>query len=163
MGFAFIGISGVCANNWKDFHTKEGQCRIQFPSSPQHIQQNKNGDQAVSYDVYIANDREKVIYFLLIASFPIVMNQEQKHKSLEGFFSGLLSNNPDNVLVDANLVDVQGNEGIDFQINNKDRFFQGRVVSVDRCLYLIASECNKDDFSFEDFQKYLSSFSLLQD
>lgn len=169
--FIIIFVLAICTlfglhaykgnDGWKDFFSIPGRCHIQFPSDPQHLQQKMGEEQdLLSYDVYVAGDSNKIVYFLLVASFPINMNEEQKHQCLEGFLSGILTNNPDNELVDAQIVHLEGKNGIDFQIKNGERHFQGRVLAHENLMYLLACECDKEYFSFEDFKKYLSSFSI---
>ena len=67
---------------------------------------------------------------------------------------------PNNQLVFADLIDVQGHKGMDFFIKTKGMFFKGRAVMSGSNLYLVAMECEEGKYKDKQFNYFINSFEL---
>ncbi|CCB89018.1 MAG: hypothetical protein KDK61_06970 [Simkania sp.] len=148
---------------WKKFHSIPGACSISLPSSPEHVKQimplSEEGHN-LRYDVYVAAHEKKAVYMLLVAQYPPFVNQAHADMSLESFLNGLITQNPENKLIFADLTEVQGYKALDFFIEAKGNYFKGRAVMADNNLYLLAMECDGKNYHEDHFSHFISSFEL---
>ncbi len=94
--------------------------------------------------------------------YPGEVRDEHAIGSLEHFLNSILVQNPNNQLVFANLVQVQGFQGMDFFIRTNDVYFKGRVLLAKNYLYLLAMECEKHNYQDEHYQFFIESFELVK-
>lgn len=165
--FAFLTLVGLCvplqANNWKQFHSVSGNCTVAFPSQPEHIRQTMNVPEEqvdLNYDVYVAAEGNRAVYMVLIAEYPSFVDESYAEMSLESFLNGIVSQHPSNQLVAADMIELQGFKGMDFFVRTDDVFFKGRAVMAKNNLYLLAMECEAENYSDNSFQKFISSFQI---
>lgn len=149
--------------SWKRFHSLPGSCSISLPSSPEHVKQimpltDEGHD--LRYDVYVSAFEKKAVYMLLVAQYPPFVNQSHADMSLESFLNGLITQNPENKLIFADLIEVQGFKALDFFIEAKGTYFKGRAVMANNTLYLIAMECNMNNYLDDHFNHFIGSFEL---
>jgi len=150
---------------WKKFHSVTGKCSIAFPDTPEHIKQNMSmpEDEAdLSYDVYVAADGREAVYMVLIAQYPEFIDEAYAELSLESFLNGIVSQHPSNQLVFADLIEVQGYKALDFFVRTKGVYFKGRAVMAKNNLYLLAMECEQDNYKDNRFSHFINSFELTQ-
>lgn len=150
-------------NNWKQFHSIQGSCSISLPSSPEHVKQImplSDDGYNLRYDVYISAFERKAVYMLLVAQYPPFLDEAQADMSLESFLNGLITQNPENKLIFADLTEVQGYKALDFFIEAKGTYFKGRAVMANNNLYLLAMECNMKNYLDEHFNHFIGSFQL---
>lgn len=181
MAFTQFGLSGAEVANsskttkdkkaveikgsWQEFHSAIGSCSMLFPRSPEHVSEKmSDGSQEgfdLKYDAYIANMDKKSVFMLLIAQYPEFVDESYAQISLESFLNGLLSHNPANQLIFADLVLVGGREALDFFIRTGSVFFKGRAMMVKNSLYLMAMECEMQHYDEADFNQFINSFKLV--
>ncbi|MBI2743338.1 MAG: hypothetical protein HYX48_05420 [Chlamydiales bacterium] len=152
--------------SWQEYHSTIGSCSMLFPRSPEHVSEkmsdgNKEGFD-LKYDAYIANVDKKSVFMLLIAQYPDFVDESYAQISLESFLNGLLSHNPANQLIFADLVLVGGREALDFFIRTGSVFFKGRAMMVKNSLYLMAMECEMQHYDEADFDQFINSFKLVK-
>jgi hypothetical protein len=151
-------------NHWKKFHSVPGKCIVAFPEVPEHVKQTmklEEDEYDMQYDVYVATELNKqAVFMVLIAQYPPYVNESCSELSLECFLNGVLMQHPNNQLVFADLVDVQGHKGMDFFIKTKGMFFKGRAVMAGSNLYLVAMECEEGHYQEQQFQYFINSFEL---
>lgn len=149
---------------WQEFHSVIGSCSMLFPRYPEHISEKMSdgGEDGYSlkYDAYVATADKKTVYMLLIAQYPDFVDETYAQVSLESFLNGLLSHNPANQLIFADLVLVGGREALDFFIRTGTVFFKGRAMMVKNSLYLMAMECEMQHFDESEFSQFIGSFKL---
>ena len=147
----------------KRSYTRTGDCRIAFPTLPQMIEQklklNEEGLH-LAYDVYLAPYSEHAICVLLVAQYPKPIPQGSEKIGLEGLLKGIVSQHPDNRLVFAKMVQMQGFPALNFKVESGKNFFRGQAVMVGSKLYMIAMEGVKQSFEESVFQRFLQSFHL---
>ena len=80
--------------------------------------------------------------------------------SLEGFLNGILSHNPGNQLIFADLLLVNGHEALDFFIRTGPVYFKGRAMMVKNHLYLMAMECEVASYDESKYNMFVNSFQL---
>ena len=151
--------------SWTKVYSFQGNCHVVFPRSPDHVKQNmaiKSDGSNLEYDVYVADLEKRSVYMALIAKYPGEVREDQVVGSLEHFLNSILVQNPNNQLVFANLVQVQGCQAMDFFIKTNDVFFKGRVLLAKNYLYLLAMECEKHHYQDEHFQFFIESFELIR-
>lgn len=151
------------ASIWQDFHSVVGKCTLKFPVAPEHISEKmtmpKEGYD-LQYDAYISTKDKKSVYMLLIAQYPEFVDQSFAQVSLEGFLNGILSNNPGNQLLHADLLLVHGYEALDFFIRTGAVYFKGRAIMVKNNLYLMAMECEVQHYDEGGYNFFVNSFKL---
>jgi len=150
-------------DSWVKMHSNPGNCKVAFPGQPEHLSQKMpipEEDLSLQYDVYIAGLDEQVIYMMLVAEYPPLVDQSQVEVGLETFLNGILTQNPSNRLIFADITEVQGHKALDFFIKTKDVYFKGRAIMANNNLYLLAMECDKKDYSDGQFQFFIQSFEL---
>lgn len=158
-----LEIMQVKNSNWKEFHSVTGNCTLQFPSAPEHISEKMNvADEGydLKYDAYISAQDKKSVYMLLIAQYPNFVDQSLAQSSLEGFLNGILANNPGNQLLFADLLLVDGHQALDFFIRTGGIYFKGRAIMVDNQLYLMAMECEVQNYDEGGYNYFVSSFKF---
>jgi hypothetical protein len=151
-------------NGWKEIYTRNGDCRIAFPALPQMIEQklklNQEGSQ-LAYDVYLAPYSEHSICVLLVAQYPKPIPSGSEMLGLEGLLKGIINQHPENRLVFADMVQMQGFPALNFMVESGKNFFRGQAVMVGSKLYMIAMEGVKQRFEEPVFQRFLKSFHLM--
>jgi len=153
------------AIKWKQFHSTSGKCVLALPTSPEHVRQIMpfpSEGYNLRYDVYISADEKKAVYMLLIAQYPPFINESHAKTGLERFLTGLVTQNHDNNLIFADLTDVQGHTALDFFIESKGVYFKGRAIMAENNLYLLAMECNMDNYLEHCFNYFINSFELVK-
>jgi len=170
-GCLFIGVQGLSvekeegSKNWKEVHSSCGKCKMQFPTTPEHVSEKMKLDEEgfdLQYDAYIASTDSKTIFMLLVAQYPDFVDEQFAHMSLEAFLNGILTHNPNNQLLFADLVLVNGHEALDFFIRTGAIYFKGRALMVKNQLYLMAVECAVQDYDENRYNTFVNSFFLFQ-
>ncbi len=149
--------------SWQEFHSVVGNCSMLFPHTPDHVSEKMSDGKDgfdLKYDAYIANVEKKNVFMLLIAQYPDFVDETYAQISLESFLNGLLSHNPANQLIFADLVLVGGREALDFFIRTGSVFFKGRAMMVKNSLYLMAMECEMQHYDESEFNQFINSFKL---
>lgn len=148
---------------WQEFHSAVGQCTMQFPRYPEHLSEKmrlpKEGFD-LKYDAYISAVDQKTVFLLLIAQYPEFVDESYARMSLEGFLNGILTHNPNNQLIFADLSLVGGHEALDFFIRTGGVYFKGRALMVKNSLYLMAMECEVQNYDEIHYKKFVDSFAL---
>jgi hypothetical protein len=134
----------VTPMGWTEFHSTPGNCSMMFPAMPEHIS---------------AADKQTV-FMLLVAQYPDFVDETYAQMSLEGFLNGILTHNPGNQLLFADLLLVQGHEALDFFIKTGGVYFKGRAVMVKNSLYLMAMECEIPHYDEVRYKHFVESFKL---
>ncbi len=158
-------VSASDFSNWQNFHSVPGSCKISFPESPEHMHQTMALDDEsndLKYDVYVASQEKEAVYMVLIAQYPSFVDDTYAELSLESFLNGILKQNPQNQLIFADLIDVQGYKGLDFFIRSKGVYFKGRAVMAKNNLYLLAMECEMNKYKEHHFDYFIGSFEILK-
>jgi hypothetical protein len=150
---------------WQEFRTPEGRCSMHFPKSPDHLSEKlrlpKEGFD-LKYDAYISAVDQRTVFLLLIAQYPEFVDESYARMSLEGFLNGILTHNPNNQLIFADLSLVGGHEALDFFIRTGGVYFKGRALMVKNSLYLMAMECEVQNYDEGSYNKFVNSFALGQ-
>ena len=104
---------------WKEFQAVSGKCQMKFPANPQHVSEDmslSDDGYRLRYDAYISSIDKHSVYMLLIAQYPDFVDESYARMSLESFLNGILNHNPNNQLIFADLLLVDGREALDFFI-----------------------------------------------
>ena len=150
---------------WQDFYCTSGQCTLKFPSAPEHISEKMSVPEEgyeLKYDAYIASEDKKSVYMLLVAQYPEFVDQSLAQASLEGFLNGVLANNPGGQLLFADMLLVEGKPALDFFIRTGGVYFKGRAIMVQNQLYLMAMECEVQNYDEGGYKLFVSSFKFKQ-
>ncbi|NGX38011.1 MAG: hypothetical protein K1000chlam2_01180 [Chlamydiae bacterium] len=153
----------VANPDWKDFYSVVGKCTLKFPTSPEHISEKMSVPEEgydLKYDAYISSVDKKSVYMLLIAQYPEFVDQSLAQASLEGFLNGILANNPGNQLLFADMLLVDGKPALDFFIRTGGIYFKGRAIMVNNQLYLMAMECQVQNYDESRYNYFVSSFQF---
>lgn len=154
----------VAPIGWNEFHSTPGNCSMLFPTQPEHISEKMampDQNFELTYDAYIspATDQQSV-FMLLVAQYPDFVDESFAQMSLEGFLNGILTHNPNNQLLFADLVLVDGHEALDFFIRTGNVYFKGRAVMVKNRMYLMAMECEIPHYDEVRYKQFVESFKL---
>jgi hypothetical protein len=148
---------------WQEFHSVVGNCTMQFPKYPDHLSEKMRLPEEgfdLKYDAYISALDQKTVFLLLIAQYPDFVDESYARMSLEGFLNGVLTHNPNNQLIFADLSLVGGHEALDFFIRTGSVYFKGRALMVKNSLYLMAMECEVQNYDEGHYNKFVESFQL---
>ena len=148
---------------WKEFHSKPGNCSMMFPVEPEHISEKMtmpNEGFELKYDAYISAADQQAVFMLLIAQYPEFVDESYAQMSLEGFLNGILTHNPGNQLLFADLLLVDGHEALDFFIRTGNVYFKGRAVMVKNSMYLMAMECEIPKYDEVHYKHFVNSFKI---
>lgn len=151
------------SKSWTQYESVPGKCSMQFPAIPEHVSEKMSIPEEgydLKYDAYISSTDPKTIFMLLVAQYPDFVDERFAHMSLEAFLNGILSHNPGNQLIFADLVLVQGHEALDFFIRSGSVYFKGRALMVKNSLYLMAMECEVQNYDETHYTKFVNSFAL---
>lgn len=150
-------------SSWTEFHSVVGKCTMLFPVYPEHMSEVMSvPDEGydLKYDAYISTEDKKTVFMLLIAQYPDFVDESYAQMSLEGFLNGILSHNPGNQLIFADLLLVDGHEALDFFIRTGGVYFKGRAFMVRNSLYLMAMECEVQTYDEGSYALFVNSFKL---
>jgi hypothetical protein len=153
----------VVKDSWTEFHSVSGKCTMLFPAYPEHMTETMSVPEEgydLKYDAYISSEDKKTVYMLLIAQYPDFVDETYAQMSLEGFLNGILSYNPGNQLIFADLLLVDGREALDFFIRTGGVYFKGRAMMVKNSLYLMAMECEVQTYDEGRYSIFVNSFKL---
>lgn len=153
----------VVSQNWHHFHSVNGECSMRFPKSPDHLSEKMRLPEEgfdLKYDAYVSAVDQKTVFLLLIAQYPDFVDESYARMSLEGFLNGMLTHNPNNQLLFADLSLVDGHEALDFFIRTGGVYFKGRALMVKNSLYLMAMECEVQNYDEASFNAFVGSFVL---
>lgn len=148
---------------WKEFHSSTGNCSMIFPADPEHISETMvmpDEGFELNYDAYISATDQQTVFMLLVAQYPEFVDETYAQMSLEGFLNGILTHNPSNQLLFADLLLVNGHEALDFFIRTGNVYFKGRAVMVKNSLYLMAMECEIPHYDEVRYNQFVDSFKL---
>ena len=148
---------------WKEYHAKAGNCSLCMPAEPEHISEKMampNEGFELKYDAYISAADQQTVFMLLVAQYPEFVDEAYAQMSLEGFLNGILTHNPGNQLLFADLLLVDGHEALDFFIRTGNVYFKGRAVMVKNSLYLMAMECEIPHYDEVRYKNFVESFKL---
>jgi hypothetical protein len=148
---------------WQDFHSTVGNCKMQFPKQPDHLSEKMRLPEEgfdLKYDAYISAMDQKTVFLLLIAQYPEFVDETYARMSLEGFLNGILTHNPNNQLIFADLSLVGGHEALDFFIRTGGVYFKGRAIMIKNSLYLMAMECEVQNYDETHYDRFVQSFEL---
>ncbi len=151
------------ASNWDEVQCNGGRCKMQFPSKPEHVSEKMSVPEEgydLRYDAYISSLEKQAVFMLLVAQYPEFVDERYAHMSLEGFLNGILSHNPNNQLIFADLLLVEGHEALDFFIRTGSVYFKGRALMVKNHLYLMAMECEMQNYDESRYNVFVNSFKL---
>lgn len=149
--------------SWTDYTDLMGNCKMKFPAEPEHISEKMSVPEEgfdMNYDAYISAVDQETMFMLLVAQYPDFVNEEYAQMSLEAFLNGILTNNPDNQLIFADLSLVAGHEALDFFIRQGSVYFKGRAIMVKNSLYLMAMECEMKTYDEAHFNTFINSFEI---
>ncbi len=149
--------------NWQEFRSTKGKCSMKFPKYPDHLSEKLRLPEEgfdLKYDAYVSAVDQKTVYLLLIAEYPEFVDETYARMSLEGFLNGVLTRNPNNQLIFADLSLVNGHEALDFFIRTGGVYFKGRALMVKNSLYLMAMECEVQNYDEASFNTFVNSFQL---
>jgi len=152
-------------SSWQEFHSVVGKCTMKFPKYPDHLSEKMRLPEEgfdLKYDAYISALDQKTVFLLLIAQYPDFVDESYARMSLEGFLNGILTHNPNNQLIFADLSLVSGHEALDFFIRTGGVYFKGRALMVKNSLYLMAMECEVQNYDEMHYNAFVSSFQLAQ-
>lgn len=150
---------------WQEFHSAVGKCTMKFPKYPDHLSEKMRLPEEgfdLKYDAYISAMDQKTVFLLLIAQYPEFVDETYARMSLEGFLNGILTHNPNNQLIFADLSLVGGHEALDFFIRTGSVYFKGRALMVKNSLYLMAMECEVQNYDEVHYNAFVESFQLGQ-
>jgi hypothetical protein len=148
---------------WKEFHSQPGNCSMMMPAEPEHISEKMampDENFELKYDAYISAADQQTVFMLLIAQYPEFVDETYAQMSLEGFLNGILTHNPGNQLLFADLLLVHGHEALDFFIRTGNVYFKGRAVMVKNSMYLMAMECEIPHYDEGRYKHFVESFKL---
>lgn len=151
--------------SWQEFHSVTGKCTMKFPGFPDHLSEKLRLPEEgfdLKYDAYVSAIDQKTVFLLLVAQYPEFVDESYARMSLEGFLNGILTHNPNNQLIFADLSLVGGHEALDFFIRTGGVYFKGRALMVKNSLYLMAMECEVQNYDETNFNKFINSFQLSQ-
>jgi hypothetical protein len=148
--------------DWHKVASKQGKCTMDFPATAEHVSETMKIDDEteLKYDAYISASDAETVFMLLVAQYPEFVDEEFAQMSLEAFLNGILTHGSGAQLLFADLVLVDGHEGMDFFIRTGANYFKGRAVMVKNQLYLMAMECKVSDYDEKFYEKFVDSFLL---
>ncbi len=151
--------------SWQQFHAVANNYKIAFPERPEHMQQtlsapDENFD--MRYDVYVSANQDREVYMVLVAQYPDFVDDNYAEMSLETFLNGILQQNPGNQLIFADLVEVQGYKALNFFIRSGQTYFKGQAVMAKNQLYLLAMECEVQNYQEDNYNRFVNSFEIVK-
>ncbi len=154
-------VTEVC--KWKEVSCVSGKCTMQFPTPPEHLSEKMHvleGGFDLMYDAYVSTPDQKTVFLLLVAQYPEFVDEQFARKNLEHFLNGMLMHNPNNQLIFADLTSVNGHEALDFFIRTGGLYFKGRALMVQNNLFLMAMECEVQNYDELNYNRFVNSFIL---
>lgn len=165
--FANVSSLHCEVDSWSPFQSLSGKCSLSFPQMPEHIvnkMQIPNSDEAIFYHIYLSSpENANGVYLLVVAKYPAPIESSEELLCLEGFLTGIIQQNPQNKLISAEMTEVFGHQAVDFNVQSSEKVFKGRTLVARDTLYLIAVENALEKFDEVNFEKFITSFSLIQE
>ncbi len=155
--------SSDLSKNWHKVDSKQGNCTVRFPTSAEHVSEKMKIDEEgteLQYDAYVSASNADTVFMMLVAQYPEFVDEDFAQMSLEAFLNGILSHGAEAQLLFADLILVDGHEGLDFFIRTGPNYFKGRTFMVKSQLYLLAMECKISDYDENHYNAFVNSFLL---
>lgn len=155
----------ILSKDWLKVESQQGKCSMHFPNAAEHVAETMKIDEEgteLKYDAYISASEAETVFMLLIAQYPDFVDEQFAQMSLEAFLNGILTHGAGAQLLFADMILIQGHEGLDFFIRTGPNYFKGRALMVKNQLYLMAMECKVSNYDEKHYNKFVNSFLLGQ-
>ncbi len=150
------------ASCWKEF--KASCCSMKFPAEPEHLSETVAIDgkgRELKYDIYISKGEQQTLFILLVAQYPEGIDAADAQRSFDGFLKGILTHHPDNQILSADPMIIDGNKALDFLIRTKNLYFKGRAVMIKSKIYLMGMECEIPHYNENRYTYFVTSFKQI--
>lgn len=153
-------------STWKEFNSTVGKFKAAFPAYPSHETNDiglPGSTLSLKYDTYAAETSNGNGFLVNTSVYPVEVDTSKPDNNLEGSLNGMLASNDGNKLISSQLIDLDGNRALDFEISNSDSIrLKGRTILADHTMYQLMLVYEKQNYSEEDYTKFINSFELIK-
>ncbi len=149
---------------WQDFSSTIGQFTVQFPSyptyEPKDYQKGVNASADYHQDLYTAKGNG-VSYSAEKLTFTNAVDLSSNSRViLEALVNALLQKSGDNKIISSEFTNYQGNEAIDFLVQNNNVYIKGRIILSGQNIYRLLAIYESGNLNGSDYDRFVSSFQI---
>lgn len=152
-------------DTWVNFTPQSHFFSISLPSSPQYAKDLipiPDTNLKRRYDMYASLKLDGTLFLISVITYPEEMkpslsNEEVLRKSIEE----LKQNKPDYELKKNLTSRFNGNEAVDFSIENKEFHIEGKAILDKNILYMLTNTSQQGNFDPLEYKYFIESFKLL--
>ncbi len=151
-------------NQWQEFSSTIGQFTVLLPSyptyEPKDYQKGVNASADYHQDLYSAKGNG-VSFSVEKLTFSNAVDFSSNSKViLEALVNALLQKSGDNKIISSEFTNYQGNEAIDFLVQNNNVYIKGRIILSGQNIYRLLALYESENLSSADYDKFVNSFEL---
>lgn len=141
--FIFCSMNFVLFSIPHTMHFQNGETTIHFPSPPTHqriILSNETNNQKIQYDAYTSHLEKDGKLFLFVMKYPQSIQSVEKKSVYGAILKSFMFQHSMSQMVYIKKI-PNFHEGIEFLIESRHTFYQGRAFIVKDHVYLIVMQC----------------------
>lgn len=150
--------------SWREFIPQSGLFQVKLPQPPQYAKDFlpiPSSDQKRRYDIYASEKIDGTLFLISVITYPEEAELSFADDMLQQTVEELLHSKPDNKLTKISDTIFQKIPGRDFSIDNREFHVEGKVIMVNKTLYVLSYITRKGDFNAKEYQYFIDSFELL--
>jgi hypothetical protein len=146
---------------WKTFQPTSKAFEVEFLTQPSYEQESLpiNGTKLnAHYEGYESIDSEGTAFSVSCITYPLEMQLNKM--SIKEFVDDIVQSSSSNKLIDSKNINVGKHKAVDFLIQNRSGYMQGRIILVGQAKYLLMVNYSGKAYQEKKYQKFIHSFLL---
>jgi hypothetical protein len=149
--------------DWQKFTSKENGFSVDFPTTPDHVEQKidiPKSDLSIKYETFLSEPNENAVYVVSVWYYPSEIDMSKPEVNLKDGFEGMLSALPGAKVEKMNITDLNGFKALEFRVKHDEIYFQGKLILVYNTLYQVFTVYKENVDVKDDFNRFINSFKL---
>lgn len=150
--------------SWQEFTPRSGLFKITLPHFPQYAKDFVlvgNSDQKLRYDMYASEKIDGTLFLINIITYPESSDMSFTDDILHHTLDELMRSKSENHLVHFEKGVFQQYPALNFSIENRSFHIEGKILIVDKRVYVLTYTTYKDNFDPKEYQYFINSFRLM--
>lgn len=151
---------------WRAYEPQTKRFKVLLPDPPQYAKESvaiPKTDKFRRYEMYISEKLNGTIFLISLITYPEDLKLGDKDDLLLEIIDEMVASKRDNRLQKKENSTFHSYPAIDYRIANAEFNVAGKVVLVDKTVYLLNYISKKEDFSEADYEHFINSFEFVKD
>lgn len=150
---------------WREFTAQTGKFEVLLPAAPQYAKEAvpipNMEDKKRRYEMYVSEKMNSTIFMVSLITYPSDFDMSNIDEMLHSAVDEMMQTNPKNRLTKNEDSQFNGNQALDFEIDNMEYHIAGKVFLVGKTVYLLTYIAKDDNFNLKEYEHFIDSFKLL--